>query len=118
VLLTIVNERRPYVPLRQRLHIERLGRDLHRVEAHFGFMQQPKISLILPLCEQAPELGGFDDPTYFLAAPKIVHDEGPGSMPTWQRALYDFLIHNARPYTDSFGLPADHVVQIGVEVRV
>lgn len=118
VLLTVVNERRPYVPLRKRLQIERLGPDLHRVEAHFGFMQQPKIGLILPLCEQASELGGFEQPTYFLAAPKIVHDERPGAMPAWQRGLYDFLIHNARPYTDALGLPANHVVQIGVEVRV
>jgi KUP system potassium uptake protein len=118
VLLTIVNERRPYVPFGKRLRIERLGPDLHRVEAHFGFMQQPKIGLILPLCEQSSELGGFEQPTYFLAAPKIVHDNRPGAMPGWQRSLYDFLIHNARPYTDTLGLPANHVIQIGVEVRV
>jgi KUP system potassium uptake protein len=118
VLLTVVNERRPYVPLRERLRIERLGPDMHRVEAHFGFMQQPKIGLILPLCQQASELGGFEEPTYFLAAPRIVHDERPGAMPGWQRVLYDFLIHNARPFTDTLGLPANHVVQIGVEVRV
>lgn len=118
ILMTIVNERRPYVPLKGRLRIERLGPDLHRVEAHFGFMQQPKIGLILPLCRQASELGGFVEPTYFLAAPKIVHDEAPGAMPAWQRGLYDFLVHNARPFTDTLGLPANHVIQIGVEVRV
>jgi KUP system potassium uptake protein len=118
VLLTIVNERRPYVPIRERLRIERLGADFHRVEAHFGFMQQPKLAQILPLCEHASELGGFTEPTYFLAAPKIVRAKGPGAMPSWQRNLYDLLIHNARPYTDELGLPTDSVIEIGVEVHV
>ena len=119
VLLTIVVERRPNVPMSERVQIDVLAPSLTRVTAHYGFMQSPKIHNILAMCHEHGGPGLFTEPIYyFLARPRIVAATGPGAMPNWRRTLYEFMLRTARPFTDSLGLPPDRVIEFGVSVPV
>ena len=119
VLMSIVNERRPYVPADERVTIAALGPSLTRVTAHYGFRQTPRIAQILALCRVRAGGGTFDDPIYyFLAHPHIVADRSPGAMRPWQRTLYDYMLRTARSFTDSLGLPPEQVVEFGVKIPV
>ncbi|GAC1654108.1 MAG: potassium transporter Kup [Vulcanimicrobiaceae bacterium] len=118
ILLTIVNGSRPFIHASQRIAVERITPRLVRVRAEYGFMQTANIRDILAhLGERAP---GIDlaNPVYYLASPKIADDEGSHSLPAWQRSLYRLMTRNARPLTDSLGLPPDHTVEFGVKVSV
>lgn len=118
ILLTISNVSRPYVADDDRTDVEELHGRLHRVRAHFGFMEQPRIGVVLRhLHHHHPELR-LDRPTYYLASPKLRPAERGKGLPSWQYALFRWLSRNARPLTDSLGLPANHIVEFGVEVKI
>lgn len=119
IILTIAYASRPFVQKSRRLEIERFAPRLYRVKAVYGFMEEPKIVDVLDgLSAERPELD-LSHPTYYLASPKIVRDsEGQTRMPAFQSNLYYWMTRLARPLTDSLGLPADSIVEFGVEARI
>jgi KUP system potassium uptake protein len=119
VILTIAYASRPFVQKSRRLEVERVAPRLYRVKAVYGFMEEPKISDVLSgLRAQCAELD-VSHPTYYLASPKIVRDgNGQARMPAFQSNLYYWMTRLARPLTDSLGLPADSIVEFGVEARI
>ena len=118
VLLTIMHAGRPYVSTDRRVDIEELGPRLIRVKAWYGFMQEPRIHDILKhLRKERPNID-FSHPTYYLASPKIGVDRTPHGLPDWQRSLFRWMARNARPLTDSLGLPPNNVIEFGVEAKI
>jgi KUP system potassium uptake protein len=119
IILTIAYASRPFVHKSRRLEIELAGPRLYRVKAVYGFMEEPNIRDVLSgLRAECPELN-LSHPTYYLASPKIVRGvEGPARLPAFQSNLYYWMTRIARPLTDSLGLPADSIVEFGVEARI
>jgi KUP system potassium uptake protein len=118
VLLTVVNGAIPYVHASARLTVREEGPSLWRVKAAYGFMQSANIKDILGhLKRERPEID-LSKITYYLASPKIGDAVGKGALPGWQRALFRWMTRNARPLTDSLGLPPNNIVEFGVEVHV
>ena len=119
VLMTVVHEPQPHVPVAQRAHIETLAPNLLRVTAHYGFMQHAKMSEILELLKIEAGSGVITDPVYyFLARPRLIPDDGPGAMHPWRRTLYGIMLRSARSFADSLGLPPDRIVEFGVGIPV
>jgi KUP system potassium uptake protein len=101
------------------VHITSIAPSLLRVTAHYGFMQNPRISQILGLCRKQMDAEVLAEPIYyFLARPRVVPAGHPGAMPRWRRILYEYMLRNARPFTDSLGLPPDRIVEFGVTIPV
>lgn len=118
VLLTIMHAGRPYVSGDDRLEIQELSPRLIRVKAWYGFMQEPHIRDILKhLRHERPHID-VSHVTYYLASPKIAADHTRHRLPAWQRNLFRWMARNARPLTDSLGLPPNNVIEFGVEVRI
>lgn len=118
VLLTVVNGARPFVHAKERVKVEDIAPRLVRVKASYGFMQNANIKDILShLKRERPDID-VSKATYYLASPKIADDMGPRALPGWQRALFRWMTRNARPLTDSLGLPPNSIVEFGVEVKV
>jgi KUP system potassium uptake protein len=118
VLLTIMHASQPFVHPEDRVEIEDITPRLLRVKAWYGFMQEPRINDILyHLRKERPNVD-FSHSTYYLASPKIRDAHGPGALPNWQRNLFRWMNRNARPLTDSLGLPPNNVIEFGVEVRI
>lgn len=118
VLLTIMHASQPFVHPENRLELEEITPRLLRVKAWYGFMQEPRINDILKhLRERRPGVD-FSHPTYYLASPKIRDAHGPRALPDWQRNLFKWMTRNARPLTDSLGLPPNNVIEFGVEVKI
>ncbi|MBV9149278.1 MAG: KUP/HAK/KT family potassium transporter [Candidatus Eremiobacteraeota bacterium] len=116
VLLTVVTESRPFVAPSHRVDITQIAERLYRVKAHYGFMQQPNIDQILVACKHVKPDLDLSKPTYFLASPKISRAKSPDRLQSWQWSLYRWMIRNARPLTDSLGLPPNRTVEFGVDV--
>ena len=118
VLLTIMHSSAPFVHPEDRIEIQEIAPRLVRVKAWYGFMQEPNIRDILKhLREKCPDIN-FSQTTYYLASPKIRDAHGENALPNWQRNLFRWLNRNARPLTDSLGLPPNNVIEFGVEVRI
>jgi len=118
VLLTIMHSSQPFVHHENRLEIEEITPRLMRVKAWYGFMQEPNINDILKLLRKARPNAEISHPTYYLAHPTIREDHSPTALPNWQRNLFRWMARNARPLTDSLGLPPNSTIEFGVEVRI
>jgi KUP system potassium uptake protein len=117
VLLTLVPVNDPYVDMQKRVTIERLSGQLVRVQARFGFMELPDVKPILTSCAafgldlDAPET------SYVIAAPQIVPADGHG-MSGPRRWLFGVMQRLAGTLPREVHIPADRLVQLGVEVRI
>jgi len=118
VLLTVMHASRPFVHAENRVEVEDLAPRLLRVKAWYGFMQEPTIHDILKHLRKQRPSTDFSHPTYYLASPKIAPDPSAHALPAWQRNLFRWMTRNARPLTDSLGLPPNSVIEFGVEVRI
>jgi len=116
VLLTLLRNQAPYADPAQRVKIERLSDRLVRVIAQFGYMEPPRINVILGACE-AHGLR-LDDPetSFFYADAKLT--TLAGGMPGPQRWLFGLLSRNSRPLSDDLQIPADRRVELGLEVAI
>jgi KUP system potassium uptake protein len=116
VLLTLSRVQAPYADPANRVKIERLSDRLVRVVAHFGYMEPPRIAIILDACSASGLQ--LDDPetSFFYADAKLT--KMAGGMPGPQRWLFGVLSRNSRPLSDDLQIPADRRVELGLEVAI
>jgi KUP system potassium uptake protein len=117
-LLSVISETIPEVIARDRVTVKDLGHGFFQVMAHFGFMQTPNVPQIM---EEAGRLCGVPyEPgrtSYFLGRETLL-TEGHSEMFRWRKILFSFISRNARSATQYFGIPADRVVEIGMQINL
>jgi len=89
----------------------------YRVIARFGFMESPNVMGALRLAREQGLDWRDDDTTFYLADLTLLASEGIG-MPVWRDKLFVFLSRNARRATNFFQVPADRVVEIGMQLEI
>jgi KUP system potassium uptake protein len=117
VLLRVETENVPRVPAAERLEVACLDRNLHRVVAHYGFMQTPNIPVALRLCEPLGLRIDLDTTTFYLGRETLIAREDFG-LPLWQDRVFDFMSRNAARATAFYHLPPERVVEIGIQVEI
>ena len=118
VFLTIITHDVPVVPSEDRVQYERLGDGFYRLEAWYGFKEQPDIDEILNSCRVRYGLG-FDlmDTSFFLSRETVVPADMPG-MARWRDHLFAWMSRNATRATDFFNIPSNRVVELGTHVEI
>ena len=114
LFLHVVNEDIPYVGEADRLRLTTLAPDIHRVDVHFGFREEPDLPVALG---GLAALGISLEPmttTFFVARSVIV--DGPGALGGWRRALFSWMTRQAEGAATYFRLPANQVVELGTQV--
>jgi KUP system potassium uptake protein len=118
VLLSVLSEQIPEVSEGERLAVTNLGNGLFQVAAHYGFMETPNVPDIL---QRAAEESGLPyDPartSYYLGRETLL-TSGESRMFRWRKALFSFISRNARSATQYFGIPADRVVELGMQINL
>ncbi len=118
VLLTIKIEEEPRVPAAERLEIIRHGQGFYRVIARYGFMEETDINDILRLCGEHNLQLKLSETTFFLSRETIVCRAGTPWYRAWRQRLFAFLSRNNLSPTAFFGLPANRVVELGMQVEI
>ena len=122
VIVSVLSENVPHVPLEQRLSIDELGRDrdgiLH-LAARFGFQDDQDLPEALrQACGLSPELDiDPDEASYFLSRMTVERGNTPG-MNRWRKRLFVGLAHNAASPAADFHLPVDRTVIMGSRVEL
>jgi KUP system potassium uptake protein len=117
VILNVTTAPMPHVPDDERIDVEPLGYQLFNVKMRYGFMEDPDIPNALL---QARELGMRFDPddlTYFLGRETIIVTQRKG-MALWREHLFVLMARNALGASAFFRLPAERVVELGVQVEM
>jgi KUP system potassium uptake protein len=119
LFLTVVTHDVPVVPAEDRVQLTRLEGGFWKVEAWYGFKEQPDVQEILEACGRHHGLE-FEpmETSYFLSRETIVcAGERPG-MATWRDHLFAWMNRNATRATDFFNIPINRVVELGTHVDI
>jgi len=117
IVLTMVTDEVPHVDPGNRLEITQLTDGLHRIIGHFGFMEEPNVPKLLELCgERGLEYRPMET-TFFLSRETIIPSPKHGMM-IWREKLFAIMSRNAQSATVFFGLPANRVVELGIQVEM
>ncbi len=117
VFLTLQTEEVPHVRTENRLQLEQLREGFHRVIARYGFMEDPNVPEILENCRPLGLELDWMNTTFFLSRETIIATKAPG-MALWREKLFAFLSRNAQRPTDFFRIPANRVVELGMQVEM
>jgi KUP system potassium uptake protein len=117
VVLTISTAEVPVIASEERVKIERLRPDIHRVLACYGFIERPNVPELLEQCAAQGLEYDSEQTTFFVSRETIV----PGPRRTfsnWRRRLFAAMARNAQPVSAYFQLPPNRVVELGMQVEL
>ncbi len=117
VLLTISIQDVAHVEETERLKVEALGHGFHRVTGHYGFMDEPDVPALLEGCSAHGLAMTLNSTTFFLSSETILPTRKPG-LARWRKLLFALLARNAQRATTFFRLPANRVVELGMQVEL
>jgi KUP system potassium uptake protein len=90
---------------------------VHRVFARYGFTQPPDVPAALVRARLLGLPYEEGEVTYYLAHLTLFVTAAEG-MATWREKLFVFLARNARRATNYFCIPADQVIEIGIQLEL
>jgi KUP system potassium uptake protein len=117
IVLTVRTQPVPYVRHEEQVDVQPLGRGVFNVVARYGFMQDPHVPDALRMAREKGAEMDVDDVTYFLGRETIIVSKRPG-MAMWREKLFVLMARNAVRATAFFRLPAERVVELGVQVEM
>jgi KUP system potassium uptake protein len=118
VLLAVMSEPIPEVPATNRTEGKDLGRGLFQVTGHYGFMQTPNVPEIMRQAAERFRIPYVPDRTSYFLGRETLLTSGESAMFRWRKTLFSFISRNARSATQYFGIPADRVVELGMQINL
>jgi KUP system potassium uptake protein len=118
IFFTICVEEDPVVDASNRLEVERMEAGFWRVQAHYGFMETPNIQAILRQCAEHDLEFREMETTFFLSRETVIPKADKCGMNIWQERLFAIMVRNALSATAYFRLPANRVVELGMQVEI
>ena len=83
----------------------------------YGFMEDADVPAALAFARLEGLPLDVEDTTYFLGRETLIATSAPG-MARWRERLFVLMARNAGRATAFFRLPADRVVELGVQVEL
>jgi len=119
VFLTVIAHDVPRVPVEDRVQLERLVNGFYKLEAWYGFTEQPDIDEILNACRVRYGLA-FDvmDTSFFLSRETVIPTSDVPGMAMWRDHLFAWMSRNATRATEFFNIPANRVVELGTHIEI
>ena len=116
VLLSIVTQDVPSVPVDERADVTELGPDIWQVILSFGYLDQPNVPETLAAISD-PLTIDMNDLRYFLGRETVIAAPLPNMAP-WREKLFVMQMRTAASAARFFYLPADRVFEVGTTVEI
>lgn len=118
LITTIKTASVPHAAEADRCTIERVNDDFSRVTLRYGFMEMPNVPHDMGLdVKSKASLANPMTASFFIGRNSLRASADEG-LPLWQDQILLFLQRNATDPTDFFQIPANRVVELGVQVVV
>jgi KUP system potassium uptake protein len=117
LILTILTDEVPQVDPAKRVEVEKLAAGFQRIIAHYGFMEEPNVPELLAEAPLVGEPLNIHRTTFFLSRETIVPTRS-GTMARWRQWLFAVMGRNAQPASSFYRIPANRVVELGMQVEI
>jgi KUP system potassium uptake protein len=119
LFLTILVADVPYVSPEERLSVQKISASSWQATITYGFKEDPDVPEGLRLVAEAyPEIDLEPMRTsYFLSRQTVVAAKKP-ALWRWRRAVFSFMARNSTRSTKFFKIPANRVVEMGMQVEL
>jgi KUP system potassium uptake protein len=117
VFLTVVVHEAPRVDDDSRITVEDLEQGFWRVKAGYGFMEEPNVPELLRRCADFGLKLREAETSFFLSRETIIPSRKSG-MARWRENLFAVMARNSQSATSFFQLPANRVVELGMQVEI
>jgi KUP system potassium uptake protein len=117
LILTILTDEIPQVAPERRLEVEPLGAGFYRIVAHYGFMEEPNVPELIALARLDGRKVQVHKTTYFLSRETIVPGKSR-AMARWRQWIFALMARNAQSAGSFYRIPANRVVELGMQVEL
>ena len=119
LFLTILVADVPYVSEDERFTVNKLSASSWQATVHYGFKEDPDVpDTLRQVAEAYPEIDLEPMRTsYFLSRQTVVAAKKP-ALWRWRRVVFSFMARNATRSTKFFKIPANRVVEMGMQVEL
>ena len=117
ILLTVVTNDVPHVPLEERTEVIPLGQGFFRLNLRYGFMEEPDVPEALREATRRGFSIDLGETTFFLGVETLLATRRPG-MPLWRERLFVWIARNAVRANAFFKIPPERVVELGMQVEL
>lgn len=117
LVLTVVFEDVPFVPVERRIRLQDLGHGLWQAELHFGFMETPDVPRALALAARQGLAIDIFTTSFFVSRETVVPNRA-APMARWRQKLFGAMSRNAGRSVDYFGIPPNAVIELGTRVQL
>ncbi|MBT4386381.1 MAG: potassium transporter Kup [Betaproteobacteria bacterium] len=117
VLLTVSTEEIPHVSSKERVAVESVTNEFHKILVRYGFKDQPDIPSALELCAPFGLKFNTMETSYFLSRQTLVPKLGK-DMSLWREKLFALMSRNSTSAISFFKLPANRVVELGTRIEL
>ncbi|MDN5862199.1 MAG: KUP/HAK/KT family potassium transporter, partial [Salinisphaera sp.] len=119
VLLTVYTRDAPRVPAAERMECEYLDHGFFRLRLYYGFMQASNVPVALRLASEYDRLEvDLDEVTYYVGNETLIPSHEVAGMAVWRESLFAFMSRNAARATAYYHIPADRVVELGIQIEL
>ena len=122
LLMTVLTEEVPRVPKSRRVQVVDMEQGMSRVVLHYGFIET-SMTLADDVREAVRE-GKIrdchaDSISYVVGRETVIPTKQRGSdMARWREAIFAFMQRNSEASAVYFGVPADQVIELGLEIDI
>jgi KUP system potassium uptake protein len=117
LILTVVTDEVPQVNPEKRLEVDSLGGGFHRLVAHYGFMEEPNVPDLLKLAKLDGQPLDLNKITFFFSRETLIPTRSV-SMARWRQWLFALMSRNAQSASSFYRIPANRVVELGMQVEI
>jgi KUP system potassium uptake protein len=117
VFLTMVVQETPRADDDSRITVQELDHGFWRVRATYGFMEEPNVPEVLRRCADFGLKLREAETSFFLSRETIIPSRKSG-MARWRENLFAVMARNSQSATSFFQLPANRVVELGMQVEI
>jgi KUP system potassium uptake protein len=107
----------PRVPNFDKVKAQKLGGGFFQIIAHHGFMEEPKIDMILALANEQGLDFKLEEASYYLGREKLSIGSSP-VMSRWRSNLFIFMSRNSMDAASFFGIPPNQIIEVGVQLQL
>jgi len=117
LIMSVLTEDTPRVPLAKRFEIHKLSDDFTSVILRYGYMESPRIPAALASMRKAGLKCDIMTTSFFVGRRSVKPAQNSG-MPMWQDKLFIALFRQAANPTEFFSIPSNRVVELGEQVTI